>query len=326
MKLKQIILLFNLILFISSANLPSVELQQFIKLGSYKITHINDGGVLVKAKTLYPESTTNFWEQNKDLIDEEGNIFLTFGGFLIETTNKKILMDLGIGPEKIYLKGIGQASGGPFLKNLEKAGVKPEEITDVFFTHLHQDNIGWTSLKKNDKYELTFPNANYWTDKREWEYFVKDLNKEESEINSDLKKRFYEPLKDIIKFAEERKELAPGLTPVESSGHSPGLFILKLEQDRKILWFTSDLFHSVAEFKDIRMFTDLDFSKFVKELRVIILPEFCRPHAFLANARFGKHVFGKLNDVKRNLIWEPCLTKECKFYYDGSTLAFQEDL
>jgi hypothetical protein len=50
MKLKQIILLFNLILFISSANLPSVELQQFIKLGSYKITHINDGGVLVKQR------------------------------------------------------------------------------------------------------------------------------------------------------------------------------------------------------------------------------------------------------------------------------------
>ena len=28
---------------------------------------------------------------------------------------------------------------------------------------------------------------------------------------------------------------------------------------------------------------------------------------------------------KRVLEWEPCLTRECKFYYDGGTLAFQEE-
>ena len=74
------------------------------------------------------------------------------------------------------------------------------------------------------------------------------------------------------------------------------------------------------------MFTDLDHSKFVKESRILIVPEFTRPHAFLANARFGKYVFGKLHDKNRVLVWEPCTTKECRLYLDGQTIAFEEDL
>jgi glyoxylase-like metal-dependent hydrolase (beta-lactamase superfamily II) len=326
MKLKSIILLIYFSIILSQEKNNSLDFQQSLKIGTYKITYINDGGALVKAKALYPESTTSFWEEEKDLIDKEGNIFLYFGGFLIETKNKKILMDLGLGPEKIYLRGIGNASGGPFLKNLEKAGVKPEEITDVFFSHLHQDNVGWATYKKNEKYELTFPNANYWCNQYEWEYFSKELKKEETEINKDLEKRIYEPIKNIIKFAEERKEIAPGLFPIISAGHSPGLTILKLEAERKILWFISDIFHSLAEFRDTTLFTNLDSSRFAKETRIIIIPEFCRRHAFIASSRFGKYAFGKLHDNNRVLDWEPCLVKECKLNLVGNNIVFQEDL
>ena len=323
--MKSFIILIYFLIIISVNSHSDDDLQQSLKLGSYKITHIHDGHTYVQAKSLYPQSTTNFWENNKNLIDNEGNIYLAFGGFLIETENKKILMDLGVGPEKIYVEGLGNSVGGLFLKNLEKAGVKPEEITDVILSHLHQDNLGWATFKKNGKYELTFPKANYTCNEFEWNRFVQKINSEESEINKDLKKRIYEPLKDIIKLMNQDTNITPNLRSLVLGGHSPGLTILKLDAESKSIYFISDLFHTLAEFKDVTIHTCLDHSKFAEEIRVIILPELCKPYVLLASSRFGKYAFGKLIDNKRVLEWEPCLTRECKFYYDGGTLAFQEE-
>ena len=330
MNFKIIILLLYITLIISDTKKPSDDFQQFVNFGSYKVTHINDGKMKVKPKLFFSESTDSFWEQNKEFLDEDGNLSIYIGGFLLETKNQKVLMDLGIGPEKIYLKGVGNVSGGGlFLKNLEKAGVKPEQITDVFFSHLHQDNIGWATTKKNDKYVLTFPKAKYWCNKFEWEYFEKDIEKAELEIFKDLKTKFYEPIKGVMNFIQEGKELAPGLYPIGASGHSPALTLLKLEakEQHQNLWFISDIFHSLAEFKDVELLPDVDHSKFAKETRIIILPEFCKPYGFIANARFGPFAFGKLHDVNRTLTWEPCTTKECKLYLegDGYTIAFQDE-
>lgn len=319
--MKSIILLLCFIAIIAD------DFQQSIKFGSCKITHINDGQVSVDPKVIYPDSTNVFWEKHKNLLDENKKLILPFGGFLFESADKKVLMDLGLGPERTNVKGIGWAQGGLYLKNLARAGVKPEDINEVFFTHLHQDNIGWATTKKNGKYELTFPKANYWVNKYEWDAFVRDLGKnEDKEMKKELEERFYEPIKNVIQFAGERKELAPGLYTIVAAGHSPGMNVLKLESDFKSLWFTSDIFHSVAEFDDVMLFTDLDHSKFIKETRTIILPEFCRKQNLIANARFGKYVFGKLHDKNRVLEWEPCTTKDCRMYLDGNTLAFEEDL
>ena len=320
--MKSIILLLCFIVIITDD-----DFQQSVKFGSFKITHINDGQVSIEAKALYPDSTTAFWDKHKDLLDENKKISLPFGGFLIESGNKKILMDLGLGPEKTNLKGVGWAQGGLYLKNLKKAGVDPEDINDVFFSHLHQDNIGWATTKRKGKYELTFPKANYWVNKYEWDSFVKKLEKnEDKEMKKQLEQRFYEPIKNVIQFAEEKKEFTPGLYAITAAGHSPGLTILKLEVGYKALWFTSDIFHTIAEFDDIMLFTDLDHSKFAKETRTIILQEFCRRINFIANARFGKYVFGKLHDNHRVLEWEPCKTKECRMNFDGDNISFEEDL
>jgi len=325
--MKYIILFICLVMSLSDKK-PSLDLQQFLKIGDYKITYINDGGILLNAKSLYPEAESKFWEKHKDILDENGNLFMTFGGFLFEAGNKKVLMDAGVGPDKTNVKGLGIVpGGGPFMKNLEKAGVKPEDITDVFFSHLHKDNIGWATTKKNEKYELTFPKAIYWCNDYEWQTFERDLKAGVVEENEDLVDKFYEPMKNVIRFTSERTPLSPGLYPIIAAGHSPGHTILKLEADGKNIWFISDIFQTFAEFHDILLFTDTNSSKFSKETRIIILPEFCKGNAIVAAARFGPYVFGKLSDKGKILEWEPCTTKECKYYLDGRHLAFQvEDL
>ena len=66
-------------------------------------------------------------------------------------------MDLGLGVEKVKFPGFELVSGTNYLKSLEKAGLKPEDITDVFNTHLHMDHWGWTTIEKKWKTCLDFP-------------------------------------------------------------------------------------------------------------------------------------------------------------------------
>ena len=134
--MKTFIFIICLVLMFSVFELPKYAPQQIVKIGSCKISYINDDGPFVPTLIMYPTSDSEEWKQHEELTDGKGNVLLPFGGFLIESGNKKILMDLGFGPEKLDFPGFGLVSGGSLLKNLESAGAKPEDITDVFFTHL----------------------------------------------------------------------------------------------------------------------------------------------------------------------------------------------
>ena len=61
-----------------------------------------------------------------------GQTFGVVRSFLVRTADRCALIDTGYGSE----------AGGKTLQILQKAGVKPEEITDVLLTHLDGDHIG----------------------------------------------------------------------------------------------------------------------------------------------------------------------------------------
>lgn len=285
---------------------PHKAPQQTFKIGSIKVTYINDDGSFIPTKIMYPSSDSEGWKQFDDLTDDKGNLFIPFGGFLIESGDKKILMDLGLGPEEVEFIGFGLVNGNSYLENLEKAGLKPEDITDVFYTHLHMDHCGWTSIENNGKRELTFPNANYWCSKEEWDFWVN--------VNfPTLQENVIKPLQGKIKFIEEGQVMAPFLTAHKAYGHTPGMSILKLENNGNTLYFSSDIFHSIMQIKERKWYSVFDAdSKIAEETRKKWLPEFLKENAYIANGHFSKSVFGKLSEKDGELKWDPCYETECK--------------
>ena len=97
------------------------------------------------------------------LLDENGMLELAIGGFLIRSAERVAIVDAGVGQSPLPL-----LICGAFLESLASHGVTPDEVTDVIFTHLHFDHIGWAS---RDGVPV-FPNATYRCDARDWEYFV----------------------------------------------------------------------------------------------------------------------------------------------------------
>ena len=304
--MKFLIILFYFTTIFGLLHHPELAPQQIVKLGKIKVTYINDDGSYIPTSIMYPTSDSEGWKQFEELTDEKGNLFIPFGGFLIESGNKKILMDLGLGVEKVKFPGFGLVSGTNYLKSLEKAGLKPEDITDVFYTHLHMDHCGWTTIEKNGKHVLTFPNANHWCSKEEWDYWH-DID------FSTLQNNIIKPLEGKIKFIEEGQELAPHLTVHKAPGHTPGLSILKLEAEGKVLWFSSDIFHSIMQIKERQWYSVFDVDPKKAEItRKKFLPEFLKKNSFIANGHFSKSVYGKLTGEDGKLQWEACLEKECQ--------------
>ncbi len=216
-------------------------------------------------------------------------------------------MDLGTGEKALEYPVFGRVPGGALLKSLSVAGAKPEDITDVFLTHMHMDHTGWTSVERDGRYILTFPNATYWCAQAEWEYWTKtDAPFATPEINDYFHRSVLEPLTGNINFVAEGQEMATCLTAHHVPGHTPGLVILKLQTAEKTVWFTSDIFHSIVQFREPDWHTVYDINpEEAAKIRRKMLPEFTKENVILANGHFPNAIFGRLTEQEGRLNWEP---------------------
>ena len=93
---------------------------------------------------------------------------------LIEDGNRLILVDTGNGDKQdakffghYYLHGDDRLE-----KSLKQYGFHPDDITDVFLTHLHFDHCGGTIKRDGEKLVPAFKNAKCWSNKEHWDWAV----------------------------------------------------------------------------------------------------------------------------------------------------------
>ncbi len=134
-----------------------------VETGNFKL----DGGAMfgVVPKSLW--SRTNPADSN-NMID------IAARSLLIEDGDRLILIDTGLGnkqSDKFF--SYYHRWGNYTLENsLKTLGFHPDDITDVFMTHLHFDHCGgsiqWNASKSG--YEPAFKNATFWSNKAHWEW------------------------------------------------------------------------------------------------------------------------------------------------------------
>jgi glyoxylase-like metal-dependent hydrolase (beta-lactamase superfamily II) len=89
---------------------------------------------------------------------------------LVEHGNYKILIDNGMGTkqDEKFFSYYHPHGDDTLEKSLAKHGFTPDDITDVFLTHLHFDHCGGSIKREGDKLIPAFPNAAYWTNEQHW--------------------------------------------------------------------------------------------------------------------------------------------------------------
>lgn len=144
-----------------------------IECGNFKL----DGGAMFG---VVPKS---IWQKTNPA-DANNMVNIATRSWLIEDGEKLILIDAGMGDkqsEKFF--GYYHLWGDFSLdKSLKNAGFHRDEVTDVFFTHLHFDHCGGAIQRKNGKegFESAFKNAKFWSNKDHWGWAVEPNAREKA--------------------------------------------------------------------------------------------------------------------------------------------------
>lgn len=164
---------------------------------------------------------------------------------LVETDNRRILIDCGIGnkqSEKFF--GYYYLNGEQSLElSLKQAGFELADITDVLLTHLHFDHCGG-AVRKNQEGTLvpTFPNAVYHTGEEHWKHAN---NPNPRERASFLPENFVPLLETgVLNLLQNGDQLAAGFKIRMVNGHTMGMAIPQILAGGKELIYCADLIPS----------------------------------------------------------------------------------
>ena len=200
--------------------------------------------------------------------DENNLIVLSLRSLIIETDGHVILVDTGWGDkqDEKFFRHVHLHGGEGLLCGLQHRGYDPEDITDVFLTHLHADHCGG-AVKRNINgtgYELTFPNAVYHVSRTQWEWAAKNNLRE---ADSFLEENIF-PIEQSgrLSLVDEEGELFPGFFVRMCYGHTPGLMIPVIKYKEKTLVYTGDLIPTVAHIPIVwNMSYDIESLKTIDE-------------------------------------------------------------
>jgi glyoxylase-like metal-dependent hydrolase (beta-lactamase superfamily II) len=200
--------------------------------------------------------------------DENNLIDLTLRSLIVETSNHVILVDTGWGDkqDEKFFRHVNLHGGEGLIHGLGERGFRPQDITDVFLTHLHADHCGGGVRKvgESKKYELTFPDATYHVSRTQWEWAVKNnLREEDSFLEENIL-----PIGQSghLNLVDDEGELFPGFSVMICYGHTPGLMIPIIKYKDKTLVYTGDLIPTVAHIPLIwNMSYDIESLKTIEE-------------------------------------------------------------
>jgi glyoxylase-like metal-dependent hydrolase (beta-lactamase superfamily II) len=154
----------------------------------------------------------------------------------------------GSGPVTLIDTGCGKLFGpltGFARQNLAAAGIAPEDVKHVIFTHLHPDHAGGAVVDG----KAAFPNATHHCHQTERDFWTgpnPDFSKSGAgEMAKDMIAGATSALTAVgptlHTFHDNRHEVVPGITAVVSGGHTPGHCILEIASDGQMLVYVGDL-------------------------------------------------------------------------------------
>ena len=270
-----------------------------VTVGSVEIVSVADGVMRAQPAFLFsgipPEMYTP--ALGDDLADD-GTFAVKFGSFLVRSSGRTGLVDTGMGN-----KNPG-SPGGQLLINLRRLGVRPEDVDVVVNTHLHVDHVGWNCTERDGAYLPTFPNAQYWVSRTEWEFWTDpEIVAEEGEhIVRDVL-----PLKDSpqLRLAEGEAAITPELSLLPTPGHTPGHCSLAVASAGERAVILGDVAHHPLHLIRLWIAAIDELPRVSRRTRRALAERLIQEQALVAAGHFTPGSFGRLVLANGRRAWQP---------------------
>jgi glyoxylase-like metal-dependent hydrolase (beta-lactamase superfamily II) len=278
-----------------------------MKVGEIDVLPVIDGSARMEPTTAFTGTTEEDWAPHRGLLDENGMVDITLGGFLVRSGDRVAIIDAGVGQHS----PLPLLQGGAFLESLAAHGVAPEEVTDVIFTHLHFDHIGWAS---RDGVPV-FANATYRCDARDWEYFVApppelaaqpidQANPVAALVAPGSGRPWLEPVAHRVEAWDGDAALLPGVDVLLAPGHTPGSGVMVVSSGTARAVLLGDVAHCPVELLDDEWagLGDVD-PELARRTRVALMREYEGQDVPITASHFPGLQFGRVLAGQGRRLW-----------------------
>lgn len=214
-----------------------------INVGNAELVALQDSWAAIPPTGFFNTTQAADWEPYGELLDEDGNITLNLGSWLIISQGSTILVDSGIGGRPVEMLPLKSTPALPDV--IREAGLSPDEIDVVAFTHLHFDHTGWNTTDVDGKPQPLFPNARHIVQQAEWDYWTSsDELKAGAQYDNVLA-----PILDagLIDFVEGEHTLTSEVTSIPTPGHTPGHVSLAVNSGGESAYVLGDAAHHMVQ-------------------------------------------------------------------------------
>ncbi|MFD8990120.1 MBL fold metallo-hydrolase [Streptomyces goshikiensis] len=235
------------------------ENEQSIVLGDVEVLRVVEWqGPLVPAADFVPEAGAELWKANEEWLapdhwePERDLAVVALQTWVLRSAGRTILVDTGVGNGR-------ERPGSPrfhhwqadFLGELERAGVRPEDVDLVVNTHVHADHVGGNTVDEAGEWVPAFPNAEYLIPAADDHWFGprggygKGLREDDRLLYEDSVAPVHRAGQAVL--WEGAHRIDEHLTLESAPGHTPGSAVLRLDSGGDRAVFVGDLLHSPVQ-------------------------------------------------------------------------------
>ncbi len=272
--------------------------KQSITVGDIRVTYLPDGETRLNPTAFFPASTEEAWTLHPEWLDEEGRLLASLGGLLIETGDRKVMVDTGFGPRHVEFPGFGPFDGGGLLDSLAELKIEPSEIDTVVFTHLHLDHVNAASRQEGDRWVAAFPNASYLIRDAEWQQWAGKNDPTGMYAETE------ECLGDRVELFDSDRSVAPGVSLLSTPGHTPGHNSVVISSGAARAIILGDVVHCPVQLDEEEWGCVFDVdSDLARATRDKLLAELEGSDTLVAGGHFSDFTFGRIMQAEGKRSW-----------------------